>query len=469
MGHPLAPGLLCTGAEYPVALSVGGYDTGNGAGVSLDALVGRLLCTHFHSVPSAVVLETSDAVYGVEPLPPETVARMVSILAPRASAVKASLLATRRHVEAVAEALRATEAPLVLDPVHRATAGSAALVVGDEEDYLDALARLLVPRAALVAANAVEAEELTGIVVSDEDSMLRAAKAIVEKMGAYAAAVKGGHLGGDRVVDVLYVRGGRVEKAWGPKSPWDPHGGGCVFSAAATALLAHGLGVVEAFHAASSLARLAVADAYTPRGYGRPVADPSAHVVRLAGLVEACRRVREALAVLTENWSLVEPLVPETGMNIAQAAPRPRGPGDVAAVEGRLRRGAAGPVHGCVWPGASSHMARLLLSLQRAGAPVGAVLNARPEPWLLEAAERLGLRVLMLDRSMEPEPGREGGTMEWLGRLAAGEWPVDVIYDRGGWGKEPMARFLGGDALEAAWKLVAAAAAAGRRRAQDKL
>ena len=469
MAHPLVPGLICSGNRYPVALSVGGYDTGNGAGVSLDALVGRLLCTHFHGVPTAVVLETSDRVYSVEPLPPESVGRMVSLLAPGASAVKVSLLATRRHVEAVAEALRATGAPIVLDPVHRATAGSAPLVAGGEEGYLEAVAGLLVPRAALVTVNAVEAEELTGVVVSDEDSMLRAARAIVERLGAAAAAVKGGHLGGDMVVDVLYTRDGWVEKTRGPRSPWDPHGGGCVFSAAAAAALAHGVGVVSAFRTASHVARLAVADAYTPMGHERPVADPSAHVVRLSGLAEACRLVRDALRILATSWGLVEPLVPETGMNIAQAAPRPRGPGDVAAVEGRLRRGTAGPVHGCVWPGASSHMARLLLSLQRAGAPVGAVLNAKPEPWLLEAAERLGLRVLRLDRSREPEPGREGGTMEWLGRLAAEEWPVDVVYDEGGWGKEPMARFLGGDAVEAAWKLVSAAAASGRRMvAQDK-
>jgi len=457
--HPLAPGLLCSGAEYPLALSIGGYDTGNGSGVSLDALVGRLLCTHFHSAPTAVVVETSDRVYAVEPLPPDTVKRMVSLLAPGASAAKASLLATRRHVEVVAEALGALHAPLVLDPVHRATAGSAGLILGDEKGYLEAVARLLVPRSALVAVNTVEAEELTGIVVSDEESMLRAARAIVERLGAEAAAVKGGHLGGDKVIDVLYVRGGHVERSRGRRSPWDPHGGGCVFSAAAAAALAHGLSVVEAFRIASSAARLAVADAYTPKGHARPVADPSAHLVRLSGLAEACRRVREALGVLTANWDLVEGLVPETGMNVAQAAPRPRGPGDVAAVEGRLRRGVGGPVYGCVWPGASSHMARLLLSLQRSGAPVGAVLNVRPERWLLEAAERLGLRVVVVDRSREPEPGREGGTMEWLGGLVAREWPVDVVYDEGGWGKEPMARFLGLDAVEAAWKLVSAAAA----------
>jgi len=448
----------------PLAVSTGGLDSSNGAGVTLDASVGRVMGVHFAVVPSAVVAETPDGVEAVEPVPVGLYSRMLRLHLPHASAVKASLLATPAHVEALAEALSLNPgARLVLDPVYEAGAGGL-LVAGEPSRYLEAVARLLVPRASLVAANAPEAEALTGVAVVDEESALRAARRLVE-MGAGAAVVKGGHLGGDRVVDVYADALGRTARTVKPRSGGcSVHGGGCVFSAVAAASLALGASTLEAFHAASAAAGEAVAHAYRVPGAGRCVADPARRARLARGLLESMWNVRRALALVSRYWDVLEPLVPETGMNIAEAPVDAAEPGEVAAVEGRVTRGPWGPVHGCPWPGASSHMARLLLALRRHGVDAGAVVNARPLPWLLEGFRRLGLRVLRVDRGLEPEPGREGGTMEWVAGLVASHGGADLVYDDGAPGKEPMARVIAGDAVEAVERLVAAALAAGRHR-----
>ncbi|MET1128887.1 MAG: thiamine-phosphate synthase family protein [Thermoproteota archaeon] len=169
-------------------------------------------------------------------------------------------------------------------------------------------------------------------------------------------------------------------------------------------------------------------------------------------------RVKRAVDMLLALEGLEE-VIPEVGMNVAEALPKPyaRGPGDVAAVDGRIVRTLRGAKpSGCVEFGASSHLARLVVSIGQQVEGVRAVVNLRYSEQVVEAARRAGLRTMFVDRRAEPEQlrAREGGTMEWIASLAAsgGEVP-DVIYDVGDVGKEPMVRVVGRDALEVAGKV----------------
>jgi len=446
----------------PVAISLGGLDSSNGAGVTLDASIGRLLGVHFHTIPAVIVAETPDGVENVKPIPLDIFRSMLELHLHQASAVKTALLGTRKHLETLAATLRelAPRVPLVADPVHQAGAGGS-LLTEEAEGYLEAWKQLLLPRARLVAVNAFEAEELTGIVVTDEESMLRAAKRLVE-MGAWAAVVKGGHVDtGEIVIDVYFDKLGRKSRIEKPRlQPCGNrgiHGLGCIFTATATAMLAQNKDTLEAFHAASRAAWEAAAYAYRLPGSERCVADPARSSRLARDLLGALENIRRALRLVWENWQLLEPLVPETGMNIAEAPGDAREPGEVAAVEGRVTRGLGRPVHGCPAPGASSHMARLILALRRHGVPVSAAVNAKPLPQLLRAAKELGMKVLPIDRSREPNPEIEGSTMEWVASLISANGGVDMVYDLGAPGKEPMLRVLGHDALEALEKLLEAA------------
>jgi hydroxymethylpyrimidine/phosphomethylpyrimidine kinase len=110
---------------------------------------------------------------------------------------------------------------------------------------LDALLNLLVPRASLLTPNAPEAEALTGITVADLDGQRRAGEALLA-MGAGAVLVKGGHLPGERVIDVLLTPLGETLLE-GPRiDTRHTHGTGCTLASASAAGLAQGLSVEAA-------------------------------------------------------------------------------------------------------------------------------------------------------------------------------------------------------------------------------
>jgi hydroxymethylpyrimidine/phosphomethylpyrimidine kinase len=160
----------------------------------------------------------------------------------RPSGLKTGMLATREIVLAVAEAIGAHGlGDVVVDPVMIATSGDRLL----DDDAVDAIARELMPLCGLVTPNLDEAALLVGRPVADVDAMMDAAEQLVA-MGAGAALVKGGHLTGETVVDVLRDAGGF--RTWRrPRiGTRHTHGTGCTLSAAIAAGLSLGHDLADA-------------------------------------------------------------------------------------------------------------------------------------------------------------------------------------------------------------------------------
>jgi hydroxymethylpyrimidine/phosphomethylpyrimidine kinase len=167
------------------------------------------------------------------------------------------MLATRALVQTVAESIREHALPnYILDPVMVATSGDRLLA----EDAVDAIVRELLPQALLVTPNLDEAEILTGFGVRDEASMKRAAHTLVDA-GAGAALIKGGHLAGDELVDVLYD--GREVRTFRRVRlhTRNTHGTGCTLSAAVAAGLARGAPLLVAVEDALDFVHRAIASA----------------------------------------------------------------------------------------------------------------------------------------------------------------------------------------------------------------
>jgi hydroxymethylpyrimidine/phosphomethylpyrimidine kinase len=167
-------------------------------------------------------------------------------------------------IAAVAEALRAAAGiPLVVDPVMLASSGARLLA----EDALGALRAKLFPLAALVTPNVPEAEILAGMKIRDRGSMERAARAI----GARAVLVKGGHLPGETVVDVLAAEGSIVVFEQ-PRIPGAPcRGTGCTLASAIAAGLAQGMRLADAVCRARAYLQEAIATAPAIRAGARPL------------------------------------------------------------------------------------------------------------------------------------------------------------------------------------------------------
>jgi hydroxymethylpyrimidine/phosphomethylpyrimidine kinase len=242
-----------------IALTVAGSDSGGGAGVQADLKTFHQFGVFGTSVIVAITAQNTRGVSGVHAIPLDMVERQLAAVADDLfpAAVKTGMLATRELVALVAEAMARHAFPnYVLDPVMVATSGDRLL----DADAERSMAELLVPLATLVTPNLAEAKILVQRDVDAPDDMERAGHELV-RMGAAAALVKGGHLSGEEVVDVLVTRDG-VSRYCRPKiATASTHGTGCTLSSAVTAGLALGHSLEQAVGNALGFVHAALATA----------------------------------------------------------------------------------------------------------------------------------------------------------------------------------------------------------------
>ena len=226
-------------AAPPIALTIAGSDSGGGAGIQADLKTFHAFGVFGTTAITAVTVQNTRGVTGVHAVPIDVVRAQIRAVAEDLppAAVKTGMLATSELVRAVAESIREHRLPnYVLDPVMVATSGDRLLDADAERTLLDEL----LPLAALATPNLDEAALLVGFPVRTEDDMRRAAEALVAR-GARAALLKGGHLPGEELVDLLYD-GAEWHEWRRPRiDTRSTHGTGCTLSSAVAAGLAHGL------------------------------------------------------------------------------------------------------------------------------------------------------------------------------------------------------------------------------------
>lgn len=246
-------------STIPIALTIAGSDSGGGAGIQADLKTFHAFGVFGASALTAVTVQNTRGVSGVHPVPVSVVRAQIRAVAEDLppAACKTGMLATAELVRAVADSIREHRlGGFVLDPVMVATSGDRLLAPDAERTIVEAL----LPLAALVTPNLGEAAILTGQRVDDEEGMRRAAEALVG-MGAGAALLKGGHLAGSELVDVLWD--GREWREWRrPRiDTRHTHGTGCTLSAAVAAGLAHGRPLARAVDDALGYVARAIAAA----------------------------------------------------------------------------------------------------------------------------------------------------------------------------------------------------------------
>lgn len=249
----------------PVALTIAGSDSGGGAGIQADLKTFHAFGVFGTSAVTAITAQDTRGVRAVHPIPIDLVRLQIGMVIDDLdpAAIKSGMLGTRGLVEAVADTLaQHASRPYVLDPVMVATSGDRLV----ESDAVEAIRNTLLPATWVVTPNSEEAAILTGRPIDTVAQLRDAARALVD-LGAKAALVKGGHLTGDPVVDVLWD--GRDETVWRhPRlDTRHTHGTGCTLSAALAAGFAHGRDLVTATGDAIDFVARALASA--PRlGHG---------------------------------------------------------------------------------------------------------------------------------------------------------------------------------------------------------
>jgi hydroxymethylpyrimidine/phosphomethylpyrimidine kinase len=427
----------------PVVLTIAGSDSGGGAGIQADLKTIEAGGAFGTSAITSVTAQHTRGVESTHLLPTAEIEAQCDAVRSDfdVAAVKTGMLATREIVELVTEQIADLDAPAVVDPVMVATSGDRLLDEGAEAAYED-LAR----EATLITPNADEATVLTGIEIESTDDAERAGQQLVSE-GVEAALIKGGHVPGEAVTDLLVTEAG-VEKISHPRVDTEAtHGSGCMLSAAIATRLAHGDHLSEAVRSGIDLLGRAVR-------YGIDVGEGPGSVHHMVTARNNAAREPTAEAVTGIVRQLVDaaisPLVPEVGTNVVGATPHAETPTECAAVEGRISRTLDGVAPtGGVRLGASSHVARFLLTAREYNPAFRYALNCRFDDDIETALDSLDWSVGSYDRGNEPDSikSEEKQTMQW-GAVQAFEGvdePPVAVFDRGDHGKEPITKLLATD------------------------
>jgi hydroxymethylpyrimidine/phosphomethylpyrimidine kinase len=256
--------------RYARVLTIAGSDSGGGAGIQADLKTFSALGCYGMTAISAITAQNTRGVSGIHGIPPEMLAAQIDAVAEDigVDAVKIGMLHSPEVVRVVAAAVRRHGLPrVVLDPVMVATSGDRLIA----EDAADALVRELFPLAAVVTPNLDEASLLLGRAIDSEAALERAAADLLA-LGARAVLLKGGHLPGERVLDVLAQPGGAPRRMQAARiATRNGHGTGCTLSSAIAAHLALGLALPDAVRRAREYIQGAIAagaDVRTGHGHG---------------------------------------------------------------------------------------------------------------------------------------------------------------------------------------------------------
>jgi hydroxymethylpyrimidine/phosphomethylpyrimidine kinase len=259
-------------------LSIAGSDSGGGAGIQADIKTITALGGYAATVITAVTAQNTLGVRAIHAVPVDIIrAQMDAVLDDiGADCIKTGMLASADIIEAVFArlAVLAPLVPRVIDPVMVATSGAKLI----DEGAVAALKALLIPGAALLTPNIPEAEVLTGMAITDVGAMQQAGQALLA-MGAKAVLVKGGHLPGSRLHDILIraeevmiISERRIETR-------QTHGTGCTLASAIATGLAQGMQLSAAVRRAHAYVQEAIRTApgfgagHGPLNHGHTVAD----------------------------------------------------------------------------------------------------------------------------------------------------------------------------------------------------
>lgn len=250
------------------ALSIAGSDSIGGAGIQADIKAMTSLGVHATTVITAVTAQNTVSVQGIFPIPGDFIAQQLQsvLLDANLMAAKSGMLYCADTVDTVVE-MWPTYIPLVVDPVLVAGVGDSLY----KEDLISAIRERLIPIAALVTPNRMEAEALAGFPINSEEEAMRACETIGRS--GTPVLLKGGHMKSDLVTDLFY-RDNEFQRLEYPRLERAGHGGGCTLAAYITSYLALGHELSTAVHKSRDLIQRSIASMFDV-GHGERLVNPS--------------------------------------------------------------------------------------------------------------------------------------------------------------------------------------------------
>jgi hydroxymethylpyrimidine/phosphomethylpyrimidine kinase len=255
-------------------LIIAGSDSGGGAGIQGDIKTVTALGGYAATAITALTAQNTQGVFGIHDVPDEFIRQQITLVLSDigADAIKTGMLHRASIIDMVADVLREKHIPLVLDPVMFAKGGAALL----EANAIRSLKERLIPLATVVTPNIPEAEHLSGLPIHTTEDMRHAAQRILA-LGCKAVLIKGGHMEGETLIDLLLSKNREEIFTQTRLHTTHTHGTGCTLASAIATSLAQGMVLPDAVRRARHYVRKAIECApglgkgHGPLGHGHTV------------------------------------------------------------------------------------------------------------------------------------------------------------------------------------------------------
>ena len=241
-------------------LIVAGSDSGGGAGIQADIKAITALGGFAMTAVTALTAQNTKGVFGIQPVPAPFIRQQMELVIDDigVDAVKVGMLHSAEVIDTVYAVLqeRIPDVPLVVDPVMVAKGGQPLL----EEDAMGSMRAWMVLNATVLTPNIPEAEMLTGMSIGDRDTMEHAAQMLLS-LGPKAVLLKGGHMLGEDVIDLLATEDGTDMYSDPRINTPHTHGTGCTLASALACSIAQGMELKMAVRRARAYVRTAIESA----------------------------------------------------------------------------------------------------------------------------------------------------------------------------------------------------------------
>ncbi len=429
-------------------LSIAGSDPSGGAGIQLDIKVFQSLGHYGMAIPTSLTVQNTQKIKGFLCLNTDFVASQIDTLFEdiEIDGVKIGMLGNTKLAPILAEKLKDFTNPIVFDPVLVSTTGKR-LTEGDLGNLWE-----LIKVSSAITPNVKEF-----LAITKERTLEQAVKFIQENTTS-DFIITGADEGKESVTDIIITKG-KVEFMRHKKIELEKetHGTGCCFSSALLCYLSEGKELVEAYLKAREFVKICLI-LETNIGKGLIPVNPLNYLKRELMRSEIIERLKKAFQIFKSIPSAYK-LIPEIQSNLAEAVIYPLNIKDVAAFPGRIVK-VKKEVEALRDPefGASSHVARIVLSANRFDKNIRSAMNVKyQKEWIEKLKSERTFCIGSFSRKEEPQyiKEKEGSTLDWGVTLVCenlGRVP-DIIYDEGDIGKEPVIRVLGKDAIDVVTKI----------------
>jgi len=436
-------------------MTIGGSDSSAGAGIQADLKAFTALNLHGTTVITSITVQNTQTVKKIIPTNPEDILSQIETIMEdiQIEFVKTGLLYQPSIAKIVASSAKKYDWKLIVDPVLTATSGDSLA----SDDFSKEIIKTLFPVLYLITPNIPEAEALTQSKITTVEDMKQAAKTLHE-MGSKNIVLKGGHLDNQQAYDVLYNGLEFIGHSL-PKLPYKKaHGSGCTFSALLTGYLAQGKSLEQSFTNAKYVLWRMIYTGYDI-GKGSDVLNITKKSVEDAPFeLSTPAHVTTWMELSTTLDTIIESLplsfVPEVGCNIGYALTNATKREEICSINGRIIRSSTTPqLCGSLRFGASKHVASIILAAMKKYPSTRCVMNIKYTAENLSKCQKTKFVISSFNR--EDEPKNVSSTMDWGTTTAINHTKScpDLIYDKGGMGKEPMIRILGANPTDVSTKL----------------